>query len=159
MRQGMPQTDAISHFWITEQTVRRQGVWGQYRPELTERLSHLVECIMRGVYCDANAELRGLCFLIHYFFSEFHNALIKTLDGARFLAYFFHTSLSAARSCGPLGLCASPPKLCANPLLAGRIFLLRIADEHQILASFLEKRHNVAATVAEYCSADYRYCW
>jgi len=29
MTQGMPQIDAISHVWVTEQTVRRQGVWGQ----------------------------------------------------------------------------------------------------------------------------------
>jgi len=35
----MLQIDAIIHVWVTEQTVRRQSVWGQQRPELTNRLS------------------------------------------------------------------------------------------------------------------------
>lgn len=52
----------------------------------------------------------------------------------------------AARSYGPLGLCASPQTLCANPPLAGRIFLLKIAREHQTFAPFLEKASSMTTS-------------
>jgi len=40
-------------------TVRRQGFWDQWRPELRESLAHLVALIMRRVRGDASVAFRA----------------------------------------------------------------------------------------------------